>query len=308
MRCKDSRVAFTPVDFAEDTDFERFVLDRLGTHRVRPAEPDIIHDVRGVSGGTTVMAGAAVAGAGLREELRRSLHPLGFGAAYKVLDMLVEHVLRANGTSAARLTFKEKKRALAKRPHVLPVPLDGHPDLWDRLSRLYVELQQGRHAVTHRRAQPTAAGDLEIYDGARRLIGTVASAEIEAFAAAVHAVAELVIDASDENRRVSIVAWHLNALRPRHGLPALPASDPNAGRRLLVMNLERLGDGRLRFDVDRARQAVDEQVPSVWDLQLHGDGRVFVGRWEDLPDTSATTVDFHPASPPKWLSEEIPST
>jgi hypothetical protein len=301
-------VTFAPVDFAEDTDFERFVLDRLGTHRVRPVEPDAIHDVRGLPGSVTIKVGAVVAGAGLREELRRTLHPVGFGAAYKVLDMLVEHVLRANGASAVQLTFKNKTQTLAKRPRVLPVPLDGQPDLWDRLSRLYVNLQQGRHAVTHRRAQATAAGDLEIYDDARRLIETIANADIGAFAAAVHAVAELVIDAHDDPRRISIAAWHLNALRARHRLRVLPASDPNAGGRLLIMNLERLGDGRLRFDVDRARQTVDGQVPSVWDLQLHGGDRVFVGRWDDLPDRAASTVDFHPASPPKWLSEEIPST
>lgn len=299
---------FAPADFAEDTDLERFVLDRLGTHRVRPVEPDAIHDIRCAPGSVTIKVGAAVAGTGRREELRRALHPLGFGAAYKVLDMLVEHVLRANGASAGRLTFEKKTRALAKRPRMLPVPLGGRPDLWDRLSRLYVDLEQGRHAVTHRRAQVTAAGDLEIYDNARRLIDTIASADIGAFAAAVHAVAELVIDASDDHRRVSIAAWHLNALRARHGFPVLPASDPNAGARLLVMDLERLGGGRLRFDVDRARQTVDGQVPSVWDLQLHGDDRVFVGRWDDLPDQAGTTVDFHPASPPKWLSEEIAST
>jgi hypothetical protein len=299
-------VAFAPVDFAEDTDYERFVLDQLGTHRVRPVEPGAIHDVRDASGHTTLKVGMVEAGAGLREELRRTLHPVGFGAAYKVLDMLVEHVLRANGASGVQLTFKNKTQTLAKRPRVLPVPLDGQPDLWDRLSRLYVNLQQGRHAVTHRRAQATAAGDLEIYDDARCLIDTIVSADIGAFAAAVHAVAELVIDANDDHRRISIAAWHLNALRARHSLLVLPASDPNAGARLLVMNLQRLSDGCLSFDVDRARRTIDGQVPSVWDLQLHGDDRVFVGRWDDLPDQPATTVDFHPVSPPKWLSEEIP--
>lgn len=132
-------MTFDPADFADDTGFERSVLARLGTHRVRVAEPKYIYDRRGITG----KLGMAEEGTGPREELRHSLHPLGFGAAYKVLDMLVEHVLRANGTLAGRLTFQEKRKALARRPSTLPAPLNARPELWDRLAALYTALTCG---------------------------------------------------------------------------------------------------------------------------------------------------------------------
>jgi hypothetical protein len=303
-------VTFSATDYAEDTDLERFVLDRLGTHRIRLAAPSATHDIRGrvagVGGTVYVKVGAAVMGGGGRDELARSLRPLGFGAAYKVLDLLVEHVLRANGAGSGRLSFERKVASLERRPARLPVPLDGCPDLWDRLARTYANLQEARHAVTHRRAQASEAGDLEIYDDARMLIDTVSSGEISAFAAAVHATAELVIEGTSDARRLDIVTWHLNDLHLRHGLPRLPALDPNAYRRLLVMNLIELDDGQLRFDTALAKETVDGQEPSLWDLQLHAGSRVFVGHWENVGNHE-NPVDFHPASPPSWLSEEVPA-
>jgi hypothetical protein len=301
-------VTFSAKEYAEDTDLERFVIDRLGTHRVRFAEPTATHDIRGrvggVGGAIYVKVGAVTTGSGARDELARSLRPLGFGAAYKVLDLLVEHVLRANGAGSGRLSFEKKVASLKRRPARLPVPFDAFPDLWDRLARTYAILQEARHAVTHRRAQASEAGDLEVYDNTPVLVDTVSSGEISAFAAAVHATAELVIEGSSDHRRLGIVTWHLNDLHLRHGLPRLPAINPNAYRRLLVMNLIEFDDGQLRFDAGLAKETVDGQEPSLWDLQLHAGRRVFVGHWEDVDDHE-NPVDFHPASPPSWLSEEV---
>jgi hypothetical protein len=159
-------MGFSASDFAEDTDLERFALDRLGPHRVRLGEPGAVyHDEANPKGGgrgMSIVVGIADSlGGASREELRESLRPLGFAAAYKVLDMLVEHVLKANGATALR-RFDQKTTALAQRPAALPVPLDCRPDLWDRLARVYVALQDARPAVTHRRAQVGAAGELEV--------------------------------------------------------------------------------------------------------------------------------------------------
>jgi hypothetical protein len=296
-------MTFNSLEFADDTAFERFALDQLGAHRVRVAEPKYIYGRWGITG----KLGMAEEGIRLREELRHSLRPLGFGAAYKVLDMLVEHALRAKRTVTGRLTFHQKRKDLARRPRTLPMPLDARPELWDRLATLYIALGNARDAVTHRRFMVTQAGDLQIFDDRRHLIDTIASAENEYFAAAVHAVAELVINARDDSRQANIVAFHLNALQSRHGLPALPATDPNAHRWLLEIDLIDLDDGRFRFEAMRARDIIEHQPkPSLWDLRLHAGGRVFVGLWEEVVDQSAPALDFHPATPPVWLSEELP--
>jgi hypothetical protein len=46
--------------------------------------------------------------------------------------------------------------------------------------------------------------------------------------------------------------------------------------------------------------------PSLWGLELYAGGRLFVGRWEDVPDRSADTFEFDPAFPPPWLTEHLP--
>jgi hypothetical protein len=304
-------MAFNPSEFADDTEYERFALDRLGAHRVRIAKPGLIyHDEANPEGGRRgsmiVKGGTAVMGAQAREELRRSLRPLGFGAAYKILDMLVEHVLRANGVAGPRMGFAKKRNALSTRPATLPVPLDGHPELWDRMAKLYVAFEETRHGITHRRAQVTSSGDLEIYDNSRARIDTITTAEAAAFAAAVHLLAEVIIDVDGDPRRAAIVAWHVNTLASRHGLSQLPAADPEAGRRLLISDVIPLESGIVRFDVVRAHRIVKhQQPPSLWDLELRLGDRVFVGRWEDVPTAAGDHIDFHPASPPGWLSEQV---
>src|SRR4051812_38453324 len=158
-------------------------------HRVQVGEPGaIFHDEANPEGGgrrrnVIVSVGSVDAGGRDREELRQALRPVGFGAAYKILDMLIEHVLRANGVSNVR-TFAQKTKALARRPATLPTPLDGRPDLSDRLAKAYIALKDARHAVTHRRAQITPSGDLEVYNDARAVTDIVTSAELTAFAAA----------------------------------------------------------------------------------------------------------------------------
>jgi hypothetical protein len=301
-------VSFSAQDFADDTEYERLVLERLGTHRVRPAAPDMIYHLesnpRG-GGSIHVTLGAAETGARRAEELRQALQPLGFVAAYKILDMLVEHVLRANGAPGGRLTFAAKIALLSGTIRHLPRPLDVRSDLWDRAAALHSAFIEARHAVTHRRAQMTASGDLAVYDDQRRLVDMITSGEVAAFAAAMHALAELVLDASDDARRTNIAAWYLNELQPRHSATRLQATDPMAGRGLLRADLTPIPHG-VRFDVTRARQAIEGQQRGFWDVELLLEGgRMFVGRWEDVPDQAASVFDFDPAHPPDWLSEQV---
>jgi hypothetical protein len=71
------------------------------------------------------------------------------------------------------------------------------------------------------------------------------------------------------------------------------------------MNLVELEDGAVRFDAPAAAKIVAHQTPSFWDLDIYLGERLFVGRWEDVADPTGL-VDFHPASSPAWLSEQIP--
>lgn len=299
-------MTFQPAGFAEDTDFERLVIGLLGTHRVRPAAPGAIYDARGKprGGNITVRVGTADSFGNRVEDLKESLRPVGFGARLQDLG----HAHRARFAGLRSFGRPPQLQDEGSQPRIpsehAPRSFDTRPELWDRLASLYTTFQEARHAVTHRRAQATQTGDLEIHDERRQVIDTVARDEIKSFAAAIHAVAELVIDASTDPRRLNIGAWHLNHLQTRHGAGRLSATDPEAGTRLLRADLLREGD-RLRSDASHAREIMASQPPSLWDLELHVSDRKFVGRWDDVPDREQEFYDFYPGSPPSWLTEEV---
>jgi hypothetical protein len=295
-------MAFSPADFAADTDFERFAIERLGTHRVRPADPGATFDVRGGTRHIAVAVGSAVSGSGALEAFRESLAPLSFGAAYKVLDKLVEHVLWDNGSSG-RLRFDQKTQATP--PSRLPAPLDIHRPLWESLYALYVEFADARHAVTHRRASVGGAGDLVVHDDSGTQTDTLTATELTAFSAAVHATAELVIDASGDARRVNIVEWYLDQLQPRHRLPLLGAADVTAGSRLLLIDVAE-AQGVMTLDLRRAREVVAGQPSTgVWDIRMYDNAsHVYVARWEDLPP-DGDTFQFRREALPDWLTEQV---
>ena len=140
-------------------------MGALGTHPISPVPSCLTYhaDPNPQGGSASGTIGTVVSGTQLRDELRDKLQPLSFGAAYKVLDMLVEHVLRANRTPAGPLTFVYKVNALKRGVVQLPAPIDSHTGVWDRLAKLYSDLEQARHAVTHRQGGIEAqrrAGDL----------------------------------------------------------------------------------------------------------------------------------------------------
>lgn len=175
-------MTFDPAEFSDDTDFERFVLERLGARRIQILEPKYIHEEGNIVG----ILGVAMEGNKALTDLKESLRPLAFGAAYKVLDMLIEHVMRDNKVQNKRMSFSDKSRFLsqpAKRK--LPFPLTSEMDLWDRLGILYVAFQEARYAVTHRRCQPTSVGDLTFFDNQRNCNDTLLIDEIVVFAALI---------------------------------------------------------------------------------------------------------------------------
>lgn len=204
-------MTFNPINFAEDTSFERHILEILGNYRTQVDPPRNIYNNNGITGEIRT----AEEGVRLREELRNSRHSLSFGAAYKVLDILIEHVVRANDPSIERLSFIDKNKTLETRPKILPPPLNSHLELWSRLAILYSVFQEARHAVVHRRCQLTNTGDLEIHDNQNKHTHTITSCKISFFVAAVHTVAGLLINAHSDNRRTKFATWYLNKLQSR---------------------------------------------------------------------------------------------
>lgn len=300
-------VPFDRSAFDEDTGFERLVMAQLGQHRLEIPEPTMVYHAEANPegrGGMVVRIGPAEEGTQLRDDLRASLRPLSFGAAYKTLDMLIEYLQRA-AHGAPDQAYSEKVKWARRAQPPLPTPLAQDPGIWERLALLYGDLKGARDAVVHRRAKPLK-GEFVIYDGQRQEVDRISDEEISAFTGAVHGIAETVVGTDSDRRRVGMVAWYLNALRRRHGLSDLSgAVDPQAGVGRLVMDALPTRAGRLTVDVARAQGITTAQPYSLWEIELHAGVRRFFGRWEDFPTGTGPTFDFDPDAPPDFLVERV---
>jgi hypothetical protein len=307
-------MGFSLNEFSEDAAFELLTLSLLGSKRVRLPRPDRVYHLENAPAGgssisVTIFAppagGARPTGDG---ESPRALAAVAFLTAFKVLDLLVEHVIRANGGPTGKPGFATKIKWLkANKASLLPTPLVGNSAVWDRFQSLFCDLADGvRGGVAHRRVQ-VVGDELVVYDHQhpRQELDRLGAAEIAAFVAAIHTLAELVVEQTADERRMSLVAAYLNELRSRHGLADLPASiDPQADVWLLIVDLRRLDANSWRFDAAHARTVIERQGPAdVWDLELRAGPRVFSARWERIP--TGESHDIATDDPPPWIDQAL---
>ncbi len=130
------------MEFADDTAFERLVLDRA-MPLLPTSEARSVIDLRGpgVSVAVTPMPARAYVGDAPGTVGVTELRPLIFGAAWKVLDLLVELA------TGKRDTIEEKARKAAADLVPAVAPFDGQPDLWMRIMRLYASTKTLRHSL-----------------------------------------------------------------------------------------------------------------------------------------------------------------
>jgi hypothetical protein len=140
------------MEFADDTAFERLVLDRA-MPLLPTSEARSVIDLRGpgVSVAVTPMPARAYVGDAPGTVGVTELRPLIFGAAWKVLDLLVELA------TGKRDTIEEKARKAAADLVPAVAPFDGQPDLWMRIMRLYASTKTLRHSLVHRQLKVDAA-------------------------------------------------------------------------------------------------------------------------------------------------------
>lgn len=155
-------MSFSLREFDEDTSSELFVLSLLGSRRIRvPGTERVYHLEDNPRGGRSRSALVGIGAAGASPAAMsayRGLDAIAFLTAFKVLDLLVEHVLRANDGPTARPGFKTKIKWLQQNTaRSLPTPLDVRRGVWDRLVVLFCELARLR-AWRHRASSRPSGG------------------------------------------------------------------------------------------------------------------------------------------------------
>lgn len=304
----------TLTEFEDDTAFERYVLDRATPLMPKSQGTSVIELGEFNSTGVSVGAQPAMAYVGTTDFAGSAgdqlsaddIRPLIFGAAWKVLDQLIEFALERAGVSHDRKWDYSIKSKVGKAANgnVMPVPpFDGRPDLWSPVIRTYASTQVLRNSLTHRRLKvDPVTGDI---NGVPRPGESTPTAltigEQSAFCRVAVGVAGAVINGQLPTRLANQLSWTLDQLTSHHGQPSFGASPAQGIIPVVIVRPRPGSSNELTLDfadiANRARAAVRDV--SHYDLEIHlPDRRVLAGPLEDAPQGPAT---FAVASPPGWL-------
>ena len=301
-------------EFEDDTAFERYVLDRAMPLLPRSQGTSVIELGEFNSAGVSVGVQPAMAYVGLTDSggsagdqlSADDIRPFFFGAAWKVLDQLIELALEQasvlhDRNSDYSIKFKVGKAASGS---VTPVsPFDRRPDLWSPTIITYASTHVLRHSLTHRRLiVDPATGDINGVPRPGEPAPTALTvAEQSAFCRVAVGAAQAIIDRQLPTRRADQLSWTLDQLSSHHGQPSFGASPAQGMIPVIIVRPTPGPSEELMLDftdiASRARAAVGGV--SHYDLEIHlPDHRVLAGPLEDAPQGRVT---FAVASPPGWL-------
>jgi hypothetical protein len=288
-------------EFEESTAFERWTLEALV-----PLPPRRPH--QGVKDAVTNEAWLTVESVVVRmyaggvREVHVDLRPLAFGAAWKVLDLLLELAYANAGTAAGGWLKIATKVNWARQGHGVVAPLTADRALWRTLSSTYAATTQARHSLAHRRAEvDRATGSLTGRDDSGQPLVPITAEQQEAFCRAVQRAASAAISGQISRRERSDLTWQLDQLQAHHQQPALGGVQFQTPALLLARAT--LSSGQLVIDIPALIQAARsswwdrKQIDATFSLP---DGRHFLAEVETAP---ARVVTVDPDNPPYWLQE-----
>jgi hypothetical protein len=234
------------------------------------------------------------------------VRPLVVGAAWKVLDQLIELGLEQAGVGHDRgsdYTIKLKVRHAAAGTAAAVPPLDSQPDLWARATATYASTEAIRNSLAHRRLtiNPTTGTMSGIPRPGEHPPQSLTVAEQVAFCQVAGGVAEAVITGALQSRRADQLRWALDQLTAHHQMPSFGATAASGLIPVVVIRPGLRPSNIVILDPDRVRDRARVAVGGVthYDLEIHlPDGRVLAGPLEDAPSgTQSVSVDH----PPTWL-------
>lgn len=182
--------------------------------------------------------------------LIQQMSPLLFCAGYKLLDMLIEWIIKENeGTSPWK--FTQKINILQQRAAGISLP-SGFQDVFEPLCSLYMNCVKYRNAITHGKWGENANGTLK-FDftdkQAGRILQDIDFDTVIIFSECIKTCVEEAITPNVDSDRIRRVKWFLDKLshlhqKPRFDLP-IPSyyrvtreiSDP---RRPVVVDVKRI--------------------------------------------------------------------
>ena len=294
----------TVPEFDDASAFERFALATVFP-LVGATSGSASLDLRSSPGNITVELTSVIGGRDSAcRDLINDLRPLLFGAAWKVLDLILELALYQGGMrpmNNGKWSITEKqKHATAGAGSGLAVCADV--EVWSRVTRLYAATVEARHCLVHRRFLLTSAGDMsEIRNIQGRMCPDITALEQTAFCRLAQSLASLVIRGCLVGRDRLNVIWWLDQLANHHALTVIGGA-PNRVVEVVKVNAVRTG-ATWEVDVQDAQQRASESFPGrrCFDIEVYFPGTglpPLLGRLEEAPHNAHVVID--PANPPNW--------
>lgn len=282
----------TTGDFAESTEFERLVLDRLmpcyGSGSSE--EMDLREALAGSGPVQVTISGTLSLSAHAVAEATANMLPLLFGAAWKLLDLIIELALQqgAAPSDTGHWPIQTKAKALASGKANAAV-LGADPPLWAALVALYINTTEHRHCLVHRLAGfcPQSL-TLSGVDRLGQPLRSLRREQLQGFVRAAQIAAEAVIEGGLKPRQADHLRYELDQLRDQTGQPALGGA--RIARPLIVrMILLPSGDGGFEADFayvcQKARRTSPQRVHCDLWIEIPDDSsRMLCARMEDVPE------------------------
>lgn len=289
-------------DFEESTAFELYVLET-----VRPAIDQHGGAYIDLRGSTTVAAVGITINESLSDDavgrLKDKLAPLLFGAAWKVIDLLLEFGLSKAGLRPARRdwTIAEKQQHAVNGVGDRSV-LGCSKAVWETILRVYSATVEHRHCLVHRTAKVDAGtGTLEGTDRNQRTLAPLTRDHQIALAKVAGLVARAVAKGGIDSRAEDHLKYQLDLLATHTCAPAFGVSGTSAPVDILLALEQENGAYFLDMNgvLERARRtfATVAHFNVLVDLP-DGSGRRLFARAENCaPGRSAIDTEALPS----WL-------
>lgn len=287
-------------EFEDATAFEMYALGRLlPQQREEDAGIIVLHEGKIIA---SAVARSDPSGATV-DCLKDELAPLMFGAAWKILDLLVEWSLFGAGLrpkNGSTWPIAEKQR-LALGGQCSCVVLGCSQPVWNCLLQAYAATVEHRHCLVHRTADVnSASGALTGVHSNGKPLTPISREEQIAFAHAACVVARGVGGEGLTQRLEDHLKHYLNQLAEHTGASAFDTPGASAAAQIEVSLQPQ--NGKLLLDVPwvmRARSA----FPSIAHFNLlitvaDGSGRQLFGHVERCPE-GLSIVDLDAL--PTWL-------
>lgn len=285
-------------EFDESTAFERLVLDSL--RPVFSTDASEILDLRESMAGTgpiqiSLSFACSISDQAV-DEVRRSVMPLLFGGAWKILDLMFElalHQAPIKSSQNTRYIATKIKSANNAEGNCIISSVDQ--PLWAALCAVYAATAEHRHCLVHRQAtfseQPLRLAGQTKYGVPLK---TLEASELEAFVAAAQIAASAMIAGALDTRSADHLRYELDRLQKHTGvalLGGLKACKPVT----LKVALQPLSCNNFEIDFAQAHAMAIQRMPTayfdMWIDVPDGTGRTLFARLEDVPKIK-TMIDL----------------